>query len=138
MARPSLFVAFIVCACWTTSACHSPQARSAPDVPAPDSVQGIAANTRAAARQVEVLRQLLALDRKSLDLAELRVAELRVLAQAGRVGNADVLAGELELLERKRALLLRELELEQAQDAATADVGAPPASESPVQRVTRP
>lgn len=138
MDRSSLFVAVLLFACLTTTACHSPQARPEADVPALGTEQGDAANAQASARQVEVLRQLLALDRKSLDLAELRVAELRVLAQAGRVGNADVLAGELELLERKRALLLRELELEQAQDCATADVGAPPASESPVQRVTRP
>lgn len=137
MDRSSLFVAVLLFACLTTSACHSPQARPEADVPALGTEQGDAANARAAARQVEVLRQLLALDRKSLDLAELQVAELRVLAQVGRVGNADVLAGELELLEQRRALLLRELELERAQEAAAVDAAAPPASKQQVQRGTR-
>lgn len=111
------------------------------DVPAPVVAQVDAANTkaaRAAARQVEVLRRLVALDRKSVELAELRVAELRVLEQAGRVGNVDRMAAELELLEQKRVLLLREQELEQAQEAAAADAVAPSASESPVQRAKRP
>lgn len=141
MDRSSLFVAGILFAGLTTTACRSPQARSAVDVPAPVVAQVDAANTkaaRAAARQVEVLRQLVALDRKSVELAELRVAELRVLEQAGRVGNVDRMAAELELLEQKRVLLLREQELEQAQEAVAADAVAPSASEPPVQRAKRP
>lgn len=141
MDRIPLFGVTILWVWLTTTACHSPQARPAVDVPAPVAGQGDAANTRAAraaARQVEVLRQLVALDRKSVELVELRVAEIRGLVQAGRMGDVDLLAAELELLEQKRSLLQRELELEQAQEAAAADAAAPPASEPSVQRATRP
>jgi hypothetical protein len=141
MDRIPLFVAAIPWVGLTTAACHSPQARPAAEVPASVAGQGDAANTRAAraaARQVEVLRQLVALDRKSVELAELRVADLRVLEQAGRVGNVDRMAAEMEWIEQKRLLLLRELELEQAQEAAAAEAASPPASESPVQRATSP
>jgi hypothetical protein len=141
MARTPLFVAAFLWVGLTTVACHSPQARSAVDVPSAVAGQGDAANTRAAraaARQVEVLRQLVALDHKSVELAELRVAELRVLEQAGRVGNVERMAAELELLEQKRVLLLRELELVQAQEAAAADAAAPAASEPSGLRATRP
>lgn len=140
MDRIPLFGVTILWVWLTTTACHSPQVRSAVDVPAVLDGQGDVANTqaaRAAARQVEVLRQLVALDHRSVELAELRVAELRVLEQAGRVGSVERMAAELELLEQKRVLLLRELELEQAQEAA-ADAVAPPASEPPVQRATSP
>lgn len=141
MDRIPLFGVTILWVWLTTTACHSPQVRSAVDVPAVLDGQGDVANTRAAraaARQVEVLRQLVALDRKSVELVELRVAEIRGLVQAGRMGDVDLLAAELELLEQKRSLLQRELELEQAQEAAAADAAAPPASEPPVQRATRP
>lgn len=135
MDRTPLFVATILWVGLTTVACHSPQARSAVDIRSPVAGQDDAANTRAArnaARQVEVLRQLVALDRKSVEVAELRVAQLRLLEEAGRVGNVDRMAAEVEWIEQKRLLLLRELELEQAQEAA-ADAAAPPASEPPGQ-----
>ena len=131
----------LLCACLTTVACHSPEARSAVGVPAPVAGQDDAANTRAAraaARQVEVLRQLVALDRKSVEVAELRVAQLRLLVEAGRVGTVDRMAAEVEWIEQKRLLPLRELELEQAQEAAAADAAALPASEQPGLRATRP
>ena len=141
MDRIPLFGVTILWVCLTTTACHSPQVQSAVDVPALHTGQGDAANTKAllvTARQVEVLRQLVALDRKSVELVELRVAEIRGLVQAGRMGDVDLLAAELELLEQKRSLLQRELELEQAQEAAAAAAAAPPASEQPGLRATRP
>lgn len=126
--------------CWTTASCHSPQARPAEAVAAPvagHAGHGDAANSgasRAALRQVEVLRQLVAMDHKSVELGELRVAEIRGLVQAGRSGRVDLLAAELELLEQKRSLLQRELQLEQALAAAGADTAAPPPSEPAVGR----
>jgi len=141
MDRIPLFGVTTLWVCSSMTACHGPQARSAVDVRSPVAGQGDVANSqaaRAAARQVEVLHQLVALDRKSVELAELRVAQLRLLEEAGRVGNVDRMAAEVEWIQQKRLLLLRELELEQAQEAAAADVSAPPASESPVQRATSP
>lgn len=117
MDRIPLFVGSILCVCLTTAACHGPSARPAEAVAVPlveRADAGTSKTQRAAARQVEVLRQLVAMDRKSVELGELRVAEIRGLVQAGRSGHVDLLAAELELLDQRRSLLLRELQLEQA------------------------
>jgi hypothetical protein len=123
MVRIPLLVGSILCACLAIAACHSPSARPTVAVAAPRVERadtGSSTTQHAAVRQVEVLRQLVAMDRKSVELGELRVAEIRGLVQAGRSGHVDLVAAELELLEQRRSLLLRELELERAQEAAAA------------------
>jgi hypothetical protein len=77
--------------------------------------------SREAARAVDLLTKLLVVDRNAVELSEAELGRVRDLAKAGRLGEADLLTAELELLKQRKQLLLHEQELADAQLAAAAD-----------------
>lgn len=117
-------------------ACRGPAAQTAgqaPDdrQPAPASVGArAAAPVREAqapaslASDIAGLRRLVAVDQQAVELAEQQLARLQELAKAGRVEDVELLAAELELLQRRRALRLREWQLADA-ERGTAAAGEP-------------
>lgn len=93
---------------------------SAQPAPTPPVVHDAAHNptcaSREAGREVELLTKLLAIDRRAVEISEQRFANAKDLANAGRLGESELLSAELELLKLRQQLLMREQQLSDAQD----------------------
>jgi hypothetical protein len=109
------------------SACRGPSSRvpcrdAAEPVGVSDKVAVPAQGSRKSAEAVDALRKLVAADRLAVEAGELRLAQLKSLAKAGRVSDPEMLAAELEVLKLRQKLQTRERDLEDAQqDAAAGD-----------------
>jgi hypothetical protein len=104
----------------TVSSCAGTAQPVPPGPAVPVATPTLTLASREAARTVELLTKLLVIDRRAVELSEQRLAHARDLANAGRLGEPDVISAELELLKLKQQLLVREQELADAQQSAGA------------------